>query len=86
MGKRSPKIKLVPRVLANIRESTGYTEDELAKKLRVSVEKVRRVERGEDDYTAKQIIRFADVCQISLAAFFSDDFKVPSFFHITITA
>lgn len=74
MSKNSPKIEISPSVVAKLRESSGYTEDELAKKLGVPIEKIKKVERGEDKFTSTQIKRLADIYKISLAAFFSEDF------------
>ena len=75
MPERSKKIHLKPEVLKTLRENAGYDIKTLAKKSGISEEKIERVERGEDDFTIKQIKKLAKIYRVPLAAFFSD--KVP---------
>ncbi len=44
--KRSPEIKVNPDVLRTLRESSGYTVEEIAKKIKTSASKVQEAEKG----------------------------------------
>jgi Zn-dependent peptidase ImmA (M78 family) len=69
---KSPEIKVNHDVLKTLRESSGYTAEEIAKKIKTSVAKVQDVEKGIASFTLTQIKKLADIYQRSLAAFFSD--------------
>jgi len=69
---RGEKIDLNPEVLKTLRENSGYTVEELARKLDVRGEKIERVERGEDYFALRQIKRLSGIYRVPLAAFFSD--------------
>lgn len=70
--KKSSEIKLNPKVLTELRETSGYTIEEVAKKLSVNVEKVRKAEKGFAFFTLAQIKKLATIYGCSLAAFFTD--------------
>jgi len=70
--KKSPEIKVNPDVLKTLRKSSGYTVEEIAKKIKTSVTKVKEVEEGLALYTLTQIKKLADIYHRSLAAFFTD--------------
>lgn len=72
MRKKQRKIKLSPKVLKALRETSGYAVEEVAKKLKTSKEKVKGVEEGKSDLTLIQIKKLADIYKRPLAAFFSD--------------
>lgn len=61
-----------PIVLKVLRETSGYDVEEIAKKLRVKIEKVIEVEKGESSFTLTQVKKLADIYKRPLAAFFSD--------------
>jgi len=69
------KLEIKPSVLISLRETSGYTQEDIAKKLRVSVQKIREVEEGKDFFTLTQIKRLADIYSRPLVAFFTD--KIP---------
>ncbi len=69
---RSPEIKVNHDVLKALRESSGYTVEEIAKKIKTSVTKVQEVEKGIATFTLTQIKKLADIYHRSLAAFFTD--------------
>ncbi len=73
MVKRSKKIHLKPDVLKTLRENAGYDIKILAKKSGISEEKIEKVERGEDDFTIKQVKKLSEIYMVPLAAFFSDE-------------
>lgn len=70
--KKSPKIKVNRDVLITLRESSGYTVEEIAKKIKTTVAKVKEVEEGPASFTLTQIKKLADVYQRSLVSFFTD--------------
>lgn len=77
--RKSAKIRISPIILKKLRENSGYSREELAKKLEVTVEKILKVENGEDDFTITQIKKLADIYKVPLAAFFSKELPdVPS--------
>ncbi|MDH7508934.1 MAG: XRE family transcriptional regulator [Methanomassiliicoccales archaeon] len=61
-----------PSVLRALRESSGYSEEEVARKLNTSLERVRAVEDGKGHFTLRQIKKLADIYKRPLAAFFSE--------------
>lgn len=69
------EVKASPHVLRELREMSGYSEEEVARKLKTSPEKVRAVEKGEKYFTLNQIKKLADIYKRPLAAFFSDSIR-----------
>jgi Zn-dependent peptidase ImmA (M78 family) len=69
---KSPEIKVNPDVLKTLRESSGYTVEEIAKKIKTTVTKVQETEKGIASFTLTQIKKLADIYHRSLAAFFTD--------------
>jgi len=69
---KSPEIKVNPDVLKTLRESSGYTVEEIAKKIKTTVTKVQEAEKGIASFTLTQIKKLADIYHRSLAAFFTD--------------
>ena len=69
---KSPEIKVNPNVLKTLRESSGYTIEEIAKKIKTSTAKVQEVEKGLASFTLTQIKKLAEIYHRSLAAFFTD--------------
>ncbi len=59
-------------MLKTLRESSGYTVEEIAKKIKTSAAKVQEVEKRIALFTLTQIKKLADIYQRSLAAFFTD--------------
>jgi len=51
---RSPEIKVNNDVLRILRESSGYTVEEIAKKIKTTVTKVKEVEEGLASFTLTQ--------------------------------
>jgi Zn-dependent peptidase ImmA (M78 family)/DNA-binding XRE family transcriptional regulator len=69
---KSPEIKVNPDILKTLRESSGYTVEEIAKKIKTTANKVYEAEKGIASFTLTQIKKLADIYQRSLAAFFTD--------------
>src|SRR4030066_2410295 len=69
---KSPEIKVNPNVLKTLREGSGDTVEEIAKKIKTTVTKVQEAEKGIASFTLTQIKKMADIYQRSLAAFFTD--------------
>lgn len=69
---KSPVIKINHNVLKTLRESSGYTVEEIAKKIKTTPAKVQETEKGIASFTLTQIKKLADIYHRSLAAFFTD--------------
>ena len=72
-GKSSmKKINTSSSVLRTLRENSGYTQEDIAKKLKIPLDRVIAIENGEDSFTLSQIKRLSSLYKYPLAAFFSD--------------
>ena len=65
-----------PEVLSVLRESSGYTIDEIAKKLKTTNEKIKETEKGNASFTLTQIKNLADIYHRPLVAFFTNTIPV----------
>ena len=70
--RKSLEIKVKPEILKTLRETSGYTVEEIAKKLKTTVKRVDEIEKDIASFTLTQIKRLADVYCRPLAAFFTD--------------
>lgn len=70
--KKEVKIQVHPFVLKTLRESAGMSPDDVAKKLKISTEKLKAVEDGKTSFAVLQIKKLADIYHRPLAAFFTD--------------
>ncbi len=70
--KKSLEIKIKPEILKALRETSGYTVEEIAKKLKTTAKKVDEIEKNIASFTLIQIKILADVYCRPLAAFFTD--------------
>jgi len=69
---KSIEIRTYPDVLRALRETSGFTIDEVAKKLKTTAEKIKETEKGVASFTLTQIKKLADIYHRPLAAFFTD--------------
>jgi len=69
---KSIEIRTYPDVLRTLRETSGFTIDEVAKKLQTTPEKIKETEKGVASFTLTQIKKLADIYHRPLAAFFTD--------------
>jgi len=73
MRKGRLKPKILPAVLKFMRMSSGYSVEDIAKKLGIEdPAKVKSIEEGKDLFTITQIKKLSDIYKRPLAAFFSD--------------
>ena len=72
MKKESNTFHVNPLVLKTLRESAGMSPDDIARKLRISKEKVKAIEDGETSFTMQQIKKLADIYHRPLAVFLMD--------------
>ncbi len=70
--KISSEIKVDPKVLIALRNTSGYNIEEVAKKLKTTTEKIKKTEKGLASFTLTQIKKLADIYHRPLAAFFTD--------------
>jgi Zn-dependent peptidase ImmA (M78 family) len=69
---KSIEIRAYPDVLRALRETSGFTIDEVAKRLKTTAEKIIETEKGVASFTLTQIKKLADIYHRPLAAFFTD--------------
>ena len=81
-NKMTKKQKLHPEVLKALRETSGYSIEEIAKKLNTSIKKIISVEEGKELFTLAQIKKLADIYRRPLAAFFSSSIPELPEIHI----
>jgi len=81
MSRRSMEIEVPFQNLKVLREISGYTVAEVAKKLRTTEDKIKSVEEGKGKLTLTQIKKLAEIYRCPLAAFFSD--RIPPLPHLT---
>ncbi|MCF2137865.1 MAG: XRE family transcriptional regulator [Candidatus Thorarchaeota archaeon] len=73
------EIRISPEIMAVLRNKCGYTVEEIAKKLRIPVEKLEEMEASKRNYTWSQIKKLADIYKVPLIIFFSEKIDdVPS--------
>lgn len=65
--------KINPKILRFMRESAGMSEDDIAKKLKLSKSKYLKIESGELPISQSELVRLADIYKRPLIAFFSVD-------------
>ncbi|RII00241.1 ImmA/IrrE family metallo-endopeptidase [candidate division NPL-UPA2 bacterium Unc8] len=70
--RKSAEIKTNPEVLKELRETSGYSVDEIAKKIKTTIDKINETEKGLALFTLTQIKKLADIYHRPLAAFFTD--------------
>lgn len=77
--RKSSEIKINPGLLNVLRETSGYSVNEVAKKLKTTTDKIEEVEKGNTSFTLTQIKKLADIYKRPLAAFFTDTLlKMPA--------
>lgn len=72
MSRKSIEIEIPFQNLKTLREISGYTVAEVAKKLGTTEDKIRSAEEGKSKLTLAQIKKLAEIYKCPLAAFFSD--------------
>ena len=68
-----PTYKIQPQILLFMRQSSGMTEDEIAKKLKLSKAKYLNIEGGKETISQHDLIHLADIYKRPLIAFYSVD-------------
>ncbi|MDI6897076.1 XRE family transcriptional regulator [Methanocella conradii] len=70
MPKKSPTISVKPDVLKWLRESSGWTINEVSKRLNITEEWIKKWESGDENPTLNEIKELSDAYKRPLAAFF----------------
>jgi len=70
--KKSLTVRANPEVLKALRETSGYSVEEVAKKVKATHKKIEETEKGTASFTLTQIKRLSDIYHRPLAAFFTD--------------
>ena len=79
MTKFNLKVQIPSTVLITLRESSGYSIDDIAKKLKTSTERITIIEQGVVFFTLTQIKKLADIYHRPLAAFFEEIAQEPPY-------
>lgn len=79
MSKLNIKVNILPSILKAIRESSGYSIEEVAKKLKSTPVRIKSVEGGEAVLSIRQVKQLADIYHRPLAAFFGEVAPAPLF-------
>lgn len=79
MTKLNLKIQIPSTVLKTLRESSGFSIEDIAKKLKTSVERITAIEQGAVSFTMTQIKKLADIYRRPLAAFFEETAPEPPY-------
>lgn len=76
------KYQIQPEILEFMRKSSGMSEDDVAKKLKLSKAKYLNIENGEESIPQNFLIQLADIYKRPLIAFYSTEIKtVPELPH-----
>ena len=73
---RKPSTIKIGNILKQIRRSNGYTQEQLAEEIEVSVRYISEIERDKSKPTYEVLIRFCNLFQISLDQIFSKHLKI----------
>lgn len=80
--KEQTKYQIQPEILEFMRKSSGMTEDEVAKKLKLPKPKYLSIEGGEEPISQNDLVHLADIYKRPLIAFYSAEVtKVPEMPH-----
>lgn len=70
MPKKSLSIKINPDVFKWLRESSGWSQEEIAKRLNTSIDSINKIENGQKQPTIKQLNELSNIFKRPVAAFF----------------
>jgi len=79
MKQKENSLIINSKILLNLRESTGYSEEQAAKKLSITVKELAEIEKGGKQVSITLLKKFSDVYQYPLVTFFEE--KVPEYPH-----
>jgi len=75
---RTMKVKVEPKVFKWLKESSGWSREEVANRLKTSIDVVEAIEKGERDPTLRQLRELSNAYKRPLATFFlSEPIKEP---------
>jgi transcriptional regulator with XRE-family HTH domain len=77
---KSLEIKVNPDVLKALRESSGYTVEEIAKKIKTTATKVQRAEKGIASFTLTQIKKWLIFITVPSLYFWTEKMGMGTFF------
>jgi len=75
MPKKSLSVEIKPDVFIWLRESAGWSQEEIAKRLNTSIENIKKIENAEKQPTIKQLNELSKIYKRPVAAFFLDEPK-----------
>lgn len=72
MARETTKIQIEPKILRSLRESSGYSIEDIAKKIKMAPHELEKAESTQLPLTLMQIKKLADIYHRPLASFFTD--------------
>jgi len=73
MPKKSLCVEIKPEVFRWLRESSGWTQEEIAKRIKTSIQNIQNIEMGDKKPTIRQLKELSIVFKRPVAAFFLDE-------------
>jgi len=73
MPKKSLCVEIKPEVFRWLRESSGWTQEEIAKRIKTSIQNIQNIEMGDKKPTIRQLKELSSVFKRPVAAFFLDE-------------
>ena len=73
MPKKSLCVEVKPEVFKWLRESSGWTQEEIAKRIKTSTQNIQNIETGNKKPTIRQLKELSNVFKRPVAAFFLDE-------------
>lgn len=73
MPKKSLCVEVKPEVFKWLRESSGWTQEEIAKRIKTSTQNIQNIEMGNKKPTIRQLKELSSVFKRPVAAFFLDE-------------
>ena len=73
MPKKSHSVEVKPEVFKWLRESSGWTQEEIAKRIKTTPEIIQNIETGDKKPTIRQLKELSNVFKRPVAAFFLDE-------------
>lgn len=70
---------VAPEILLRLRENTGYSEQQVAKKLSISTEELGKIEKGRKSIPISLLKKISEIYQYPLVTFFEE--KAPEYPH-----
>ena len=75
MPKKSISVEVKPEVFKWLRESSGWTPEEIGKRLKTTTQNIEKIEAGEKNPTIRQLKELSTIFKRPVAAFLLSESK-----------